>query len=350
MRKTKIQKLINQTVWIFFFSYLVFTSCDVANFTLKEDEIINNKELKTSEEKTQQKSWQDDLKHSFIKNYKTIKDCHEKKMQESYPVITQAPLNMTLIRSNGEKSRFEMDKKTYLTLTHTSHPPLTIYSILSLSNFTLKHDSTILNLNNYNTILDNAINGIQEVDYMSYDQKRRISSIFSLSKLYIQKVLLNKKTTKKEFQEFYATVIGLLSDNLHDGAMEQLTQFYEKLESWKREYPNENWDELRVVVMGHHQPRELHTLKLFFQWLLNEPEFEKKVVYAEFQFSIFGKNSEKAENLALRLLATVDLDQEVSYCLSGDETLLEKDVMGPSTVKILKNWGHTKWFSGFNQY
>ena len=108
---------------------------------------------------------------------------------------------------------------------------------------------------------------------------------------------------------------------------------------WKTTYPKEDWSELRVAVIGFHQPRESYALKLFFQWLLEEPEVEKRVVYAEYQFSIFGKNKEQAENLAIELLSKVDFEKEASLFLLGDETLLQKDVMGPSTEEILKKWG-----------
>ena len=135
----------------------------------------------------------------------------------------------------------------------------------------------------------------------------------------------------------------MVEGNLYDGAKEQLDQFKAQMEKWKTEYPNENWEDLRVVVMGFHQARDLYALKLFFQWLLKEPDFEKKVVFAEYQFSIFGDQKEKAEELALLLLTKVDFEKEPSLFLLGNETQLQKDVMGPAAQKILKAWGQSDW-------
>jgi len=211
--------------------------------------------------------------------------------------------------------------------------------MLNPVDFNVEKDSTWSKLGRYKILIENSIKGIKEVNHINTSQKERILSLFEKSNQYLQKIIATRKTSKEEYHEFAQSVRKLIKDNLHDGAMEQLTQFYEKLNQWKGNYPNENWNELRVVVMGLHQPRDWYALKLFFQWLLDEPEIEKRVVFAEYQFSMFGKNREKAENLALKLLTTVDLEKEVSFFLLGEETLLQKDVMGPATVKILETWG-----------
>ena len=310
---------------------------------------------KSSEENTQavvhqvnvEEDWQSALKTSFRQYYGTVVSSHAEKMHANYPVITQDLLNMTLIPSNGEKVRYSMNKKAYSTFAHTSHTPLSIYLVLSASDFNVD-EGTIVKLNDYSLLLKNAIEGIKKVEHIREDQKQRILSLLTESGLYIHKIISNKRTSKEEYQEFADAVMQLIEANLHDGAMEQLTQFREQLENWKVEFPDENWEELRVAVLGFHQPRDLYTAKLFFQWLLKEPAIEKRVVYAEFQFPIFGRNRERAEELALELLTKVEVDKEASLLMLGEETLLQKDVMGPAAEKILVEWGESTWFGSEN--
>ena len=334
MKKTRCQKLMNQVLCTIF---LLFTSCDIPSFSKTSFELVNS-------ENSEEKQWQVGLTDSFRKHHKTAQGVHSKKMRETHPIIVQDLLNMTFIRSNGEKLRFSMDEKVYSTLAHSSHPPLTLYLILKSSDFKLDNDSTVLKLKDYNLVLENAIGGIKELDYLTEIQKERNLMIFNLSQQFIQKILSNKASSKDEFLMFSKSVRKPLEDNLYDGAKVQLTQFYDKLKNWKFQFPDENWDDLRVVIMGFHQSRELYVLKLLFQCLLGEPEIEKRVVFAEFQFSILGDKTEEAQDFALKLLEKVDFDKEVSYFLFGDQTLLQKDVMGPAAVKILRKWNFREWF------
>ncbi len=339
MKKYHLQKSIPQLSLIIIL--IVLSSCKISKPAVKDLKPI-------ASQISVEDDWQNALKSSFRHHYKIVVNRHAKKMHANYPVITQDLLNMTLIRSNEEKVRFKMDKKAYFTFAHTSHTPLAIYSILYPSNFNVNNDSTLLKLNEYSLLIKNAEQGIKDVKHINENQKQRILSLLTKSNQYVQKIISDKKTSKEEFHDFAKSVRKLVEVNLNDGAKEQLTQFLKQLEEWKFSYPDENWDELRVVVLGFHQPRDLYALKIFFQWLLKEPSVERRVVYAEFQFSIFGNNQEKAEEHALVLLTKVDLEKEASLFLLGEETLLQKDVMGPAAAKILEEWGESKWFLGKN--
>lgn len=342
MKKYFFLKQILQS-WILVMVFSAFIGCKVV------PKPIVVKEVKpTLPEVNVEQDWQQALKTSFRNHYKIVANNHSKKMHANYPVITQDFLNMTLIKSDGEKIRFKMEKKPYFTFAHTSHPPLTVYSILHSSDFEVDNDSTLLKLSNYSRILDDAEKGIGKVEHINVKQKQRILSLLTQSNNYVQKVISNKETSREEYHDFAKSVRPLVEDNLYDGAMEQLTQFHKQLENWRIEFPDENWKELRVAMLGFHQPRDLYALKLYFQWLLNEPDIEKRVVYAEFQFPVFGKNREKAEERALELLTKVDLEKEASFFLLGEETLLQKDVMGPAAEKILEEWGESEWFLNEN--
>ena len=324
---------ILQRNWAVLLLILVLCSCNATKLEPKET-------VTTAPQQTRVKNWQDSLKSSFRMYYSKAVESHAKKMHASYPVITQDLLNMTLILTNGEKVRYQMNKDGYFTLAHTTHPPLTLYSILYPKNFKIDSDVQMA-LANYRKTLESAIVGVQKVNHINETQKQRITSLLRNSLQYVKIMLVNLETSKEEYHEYAKSVKPFIEGNLHDGAKEQLDQFLGQINIWKKEYPNENWNELRVAVLGFHQARDLYALKLLFQWLLKEPKYEDKVVYAEFQFSIFGSNRENAEQKALELLTKVDLEKEPSYLILGDKTLLQKDVMGPAAKKILESWSKT---------
>ena len=286
--------------------------------------------------------WENALKASFRKEYQAVTQAHAKNMHASYPVITQDLLNMTLIRSNGEKIRFRMDRKAYMTFAHATHPPLTIYSMLYQEDFELK-DSTLQKLQAYRELLAAGKKGVWQTSHINAEQQQRIHDLLSRSDEFLQRIVNDQQTSKAQYHAYAKSIRPLLAANLYDGAMEQLTQFRVQLEEWKQAYPEENWDELRVVILGFHQPRDLYVTKTFFQWLLEESGFEKQVVYAEFQGRITGKYRENAEHQALELLTKIDLEKEASLFLLGNENQLQQDVMGPAAVEIMKAWGRSTW-------
>lgn len=290
------------------------------------------------------KTWESELKSSFRAHYKTMVQKQQAKIMQNYPVIIQDFLNMTLIRSNGERIRFKMKKKAYITLAHTTHPPTTVYLLLSAANFNIDNDSSIQKLMIYDTIVQKAIVGIKTVQHLDKVQKDRTVEMLESTQTYLQKIIKVRQTSEAAFQNFAESVRLHTNQNLKDAATEQLTQFKEQLNLWKKTFPEENWSELRVGVLGLHQPRIAYTPTQFFQWLLKEPEFEKRVVYLEFQFSMFGPNRPKAEAYALELLTKVDLDKTVAHIVLGDEILLQQDVMAPMAIEIISGWGDSDWF------
>lgn len=284
----------------------------------------------------------EDLRKAFRSSYNDAIAFHEKNVLHRYPVITQDLLNMTLIRSNGETERYSMDRKRYFLMANTSHPVLAIYSILSKDGFSTVSKQTIVELENYLTKLSKAAEEVKSLS-IEPEVKTRILFVLTSSAEYVQSVIRSGKTSLDEFERYARPLRHAIDENLYVGAEEQLIQFKEQVNKWRLQFPEEKWNQLRVVVLSFHQGREKYALTLFFKWLLHEPNYEKRVVYAEFQSSISGAERDNAEKLALVLLTKVDFDLEASTRIFGNPRTLQVDVMGPAAVKILKGWGKSGW-------
>ncbi len=336
---------------LLFLLLILISSCKVSQSIdttpIVTTEIPEKATPKPATRPTQKKTWESELKSSFRTHYKAMVQKRQAEIKQSYPVIIQDFLNMTLIRSNGERVRYKMEKtkrKEYLTLAHTTHPPTSVYLILSTVDFKIDHDTTIQQLMVYDTIVQNAIIGIQDASHLKKSQVENTIKMLVFTQEYLQKIIQDRHTTKQAYQDFALLVRPLTNQNLNDAALIHLTQFKEQMQVWKTIYPEEDWSELRVAVLGFHQPRIGYVPSQFFQWLLKEPEFENKVAYVEFQFSIFGKNRPQAEAYALELLTKIDLDKAVAYTILGDEILLQQDVMAPATKEVISTWGESDWF------
>jgi hypothetical protein len=282
------------------------------------------------------------LRRAFRTHYDEAVANHQRQLHAAYPVITQDLLSMTLIRSTGERCRYPMNTTTYFLMAHTSHPPLTVYSLLSRDNFGSISSDTIAKLAEYRKVLQAASLSVTETN-LQLAIKDRLKRILNSTEEYVDNIISKGETNLAEFENYASQLGPLIKENLYIGAREQLDQFRSQMEVWRKAFPMENWGDLRVVILGYHQPRDLYVLKLFFKWLLREPEYEERVVFAEFQDLITGDKRDEAEKLALLLLAKVDFEKGVGQSIFGDRLILQKDVMGPAAVDILKQWGSSNW-------
>ncbi|MFT5501870.1 MAG: hypothetical protein ACI88G_002010 [Woeseiaceae bacterium] len=279
-----------------------------------------------------------DLRLLFRQSYDEAIDHHRESSILSGPLIIQDLLSMTLIRPSGERLRFEMDKTVYFTLADNTHPPYGIYSIIALENFGPLSAYQLKRLSEYRKGIELSLSRI--ATFKVDDKAReRLRVILESSGDYIDALTARGIATRQDFDAFIAPLRPLFRANFHLAALEQLRQFRKQMEVYREQMPEENWADLRVVVMGFHQPRNLWALKQFFQWLLEEPDYEHRVVYAEFQVPFFGENRDRAEQLAIELATKVDFDLGAAQGFLNDQTALGSDILGPYAKDILKTWG-----------
>jgi hypothetical protein len=283
-----------------------------------------------------------ELRKVFRTRYDEAIAAHSQQLRSSVPIVTQDLLNMTLLRASGPPAHFSLKSGPYFLMAHTSHPPLTVYSILAVQGFGKLSDPTRQELAEYQQTLEKAMAGIRSLE-LPPDTERRLTTILSQTESFVAQSLTSGVVTREQFEAYAEPLRAPIRENLRVGANEQLLQFRAEITAWEQEFPQEDWANLRVVVLGVHQARNEYALKLFFQWLLHEPDFEHRVVYAEFQAPPVGDARAAAEAQALQLLTKVDFEQEAGRLIFGDPTILQKDVMGPAALEILGNWGDPHW-------
>lgn len=88
----------------------------------------------------------------------------------------------------------------------------------------------------------------------------------------------------------------------------------------------EEWNQLHVVIIGPHMPREDLVVMQYFLRLLHEPAEGRRVVYAESLWE---------EKQALDLLATHLLDGGVGEAFFGDYMRMHRDLLGDAASRYL---------------
>ncbi len=257
------------------------------------------------------------------------------------PVILNDFLNMTLYMCDGRQEPFKMDTKRYFLMARTAHAALAAFSLAEPAGDGVLTSGALEGIRAYIAFLPAAREQVTKADVDEKTRDRLLALLDSTSD-YLGGLLRNGRVDQAEFDAYAARVRPLIQDNLHVGAEEQLRQFRDQLNKWRTSYPKEHWGDLRVVVMGFHQARDLYATQQLFRWLLREDGPQNRVVYAEYQFSPFDR-SDEAKKLALELLSKVDLDHRAATALFGNPNVLQQDVMGPAATEILRQWGASDW-------
>lgn len=278
------------------------------------------------------------LRTEFRRAYNGAIAQHRAAVILASPVVIQDLLGMTLITSDGQRLRYEIDKTVYFALANNSHPPYGVYSIIAEQGFGELSAEQLAQLADYRTAILTSMKSLGDIG-LGAVVEQRLLTILERSRDFIDTISAAKMVSEAEFLAFVTPLRPLFADNFRLAAMEQLRQFRAQMQRYKAEFPDQDWQNLRVVVMGFHQPRQLWTPKQFFQWLLREPDYEHRVVYAEFQHPFFGANRAAAEDKALELLTKVDFDQKAAEVFLGDRTGLGSDVLGSYARDIIKSWG-----------
>ena len=99
----------------------------------------------------------------------------------------------------------------------------------------------------------------------------------------------------------------------------QINLYQTHLTRWRRQLTREQWQQLKVVVIGSQMPRKGNLAVQYFAKLLGVPGEGKRIVYAE---SLWG------EKKALALLGKYELDRKAATAFFN-----EPDRLAPTSSR-----------------
>ncbi|MBZ5621274.1 MAG: hypothetical protein LAQ69_21480 [Acidobacteriia bacterium] len=106
----------------------------------------------------------------------------------------------------------------------------------------------------------------------------------------------------------------------------QLDATHARVSAWRRDLSPQEWNQLHVLIIGPHMPRENLVVTQYFLRLLHEPREGRRVVYAESLWE---------EPQALDLLGAHLLDGGVGEAFFGDYMRMHRDLLGDAASRYL---------------
>jgi len=144
---------------------------------------------------------------------------------------------------------------------------------------------------------------------------------------FIGEVAGRRQFARSSLLAFTRRMTPLVMQNVNEATRAQLDATHARVSAWRRDMSKQEWDQMHVVIIGPHMPRDGLAVMQYFLRLLHEPEEGRRVVYAE---SLWD------EPKALDLLGTHLLDGGIGEAFFGEFMRMHRDLLGDAAKQYLQ--------------
>jgi hypothetical protein len=231
--------------------------------------------------------------------------------------------NFSLLR-DGRRVEANTGTPIYDPVKTIAHIPLAIYVTLTPGDGPIG-DDRLRTLAGLRELIPPAEASLDSVK-LSAATLARQKKIVAASLEFLDDVVSKSKFERSSLISFTHSMTPLVMENVTEATRAQLDAIHAQVSAWRREMSTQEWDQLHVLIIGPHMPREDLVVTQYFLRLLHEPAEGRRVVYAESMWE---------EPQALELLGTHLLDGSVGEAFFGDYWRMHRDLLGDAAKQYL---------------
>jgi hypothetical protein len=233
------------------------------------------------------------------------------------PVIVVEGDNLVLLR-DGKRTEVSVISPLYHRLKSVSHVPLALYVALAPFGDAPLDDERLTRLRSFRARIEGVTMSLDRSGF-SPEQVTRSRTLLDRCTAFLDGVLADGRYKADDLKALTRIAAPIVLANVDDAARSQIDAYQAQVSAWRRELPQGEWARLRVLILGQAMPRRRNTAVQYFAKILGEPGESRRLVYAE---ELSG------EQQGLNLLATHQLDGELSEAFFGDPNRMEIDLLG----------------------
>jgi hypothetical protein len=227
-------------------------------------------------------------------------------------------MNSLILIHKGHRTEVNVIPTLYHRLKAVSHIPLAIYVALApYGNVPLDEDR----LSRLRTFKSRVATVVLSLDRSGFnvEQIQRSRALLERCGAFLEGVLSAGRYEYADLKGLTKTAAPVVLASASDAARAQIDAYHTQVAAWRRNLPPDVWSRLRVLVLGKQMPRKHNVAIQYFAKLLGLPDESRRLVYAE---ELSG------EQQGLNLLATHQLDSELSEAFFDDPDRMEIDLLG----------------------
>lgn len=225
---------------------------------------------------------------------------------------------------DGRRVEANVGAATYDPVKTIAHIPLAIYVALTPGDGAVDGDrlKTLAGLRELIPPAEASLDTLK----LSAATLARQRQIVAASLAFLDDVAGKRRFAGSVLLEFTRGIAPLVMENVTEAARAQLDATHAQVSAWRRDLSPREWNQLHVLIIGPHMPREDLVVTQYFLRLLHEPSEGRRVVYAESLWE---------EPQALDLLGTHLLDGSVGEAFFGDYMRMHRDLLGDAAKEYL---------------
>lgn len=250
-------------------------------------------------------------------------DAKSRVLAASGPTLIVNGDNLSLLR-DGQRLEANVGVPIYDPVKTIAHIPLAIYVTLTPDNGALD-DGRLKTLAGLRELIPPAAASLDSLP-LSTATLARQQQIVAASLAFLDDVTARRNFTRSRLRAFTRAMVPLVMRNVTEAARAQLDATHAQVSAWRRRLSPQEWNQLHVVIIGPHMPRQNLVVTQYFLRLLHQPAEGLRVVYAESLWE---------EPRALDLLGTHLLDGSVGEAFFGDYLRMHRDLLGDAARQYL---------------
>jgi hypothetical protein len=253
----------------------------------------------------------------------TYADAKSRVLASSGPTLIVNGEKFALLR-DGRRVEANVGAPIYDPLKTVAHIPLAIYVTLTPADGAVD-DDRLKTLAGLRELIPPAEASLETLK-LSAATLARQKQIVAASLAFLRDVEGSRKLAPSSLLTFMRNMAPLLMENVTEATRAQLDATHAQVSAWRRDLSQQEWNQLHVLIIGPHMPREDLAVTQYFLRLLHEPREGRRVVYAESLWE---------EPKALDLLGIHLLDGAVGEAFFGDYMRMHRDLLGAAASQYL---------------
>ena len=250
-------------------------------------------------------------------------DAKSRVLASSGPTLIVNGDNFALLR-DGRRVEANVGAPVYDPVKTIAHIPLAIYVTLTPGDGAVD-DDRLMTLAGLRQLIPPAERSLDTLK-LSAATLARQKQIVAASLAFLDDVTGRRKFVRSLLLAFTRGMAPLVMENVTEATRAQLDATHAQVSAWRRDLSPQEWNQLHVLIIGPHMPREDLVVTQYFLRLLHEPREGRRVVYAESLWK---------EPQALDLLGTHLLDGSVGEAFFGDYMRMHRDLLGDAASQYL---------------
>ncbi len=245
-------------------------------------------------------------------------------IKKSQPIIV-AVNDFLILNDAPRKETTQVISDKYTLLKSVDHIVLAAFVVLELDTDQMLSEVKRQQVRELETLSKEALASLDNCG-LKGEMLERQKQLINMALTMMSTTIKEKRISSEALTSFCRNSEKMVMQNVDDGIADQLMAINTQVKQWHKELGPEKWNQLNVVVVSGHMPRERNSTMQYFSKLLKQKREGSRIFYCE-------GLSEEADGL--NLVGTHILDRKIAVAFFKDEWRMHRDLLSDGAAKYL---------------